>query len=524
MNHPSSAARSCLVALLWLLVPAPVAPARDALADVRRRGELRWGGDEEGGAPYIFRAEDGSNRMTGFEIDLMDDLARRLGVRSSLRQASWKNLLNELQIKGVDAVVNGYELTGPRLQTAIATIPYFVYELHLLGRADDTRVSGWDELRRPKPGGGKWIVGVLEGTSADHAMTTKFADYVEVRRYEGTTEGFRDVANRNIDFTVTDTPAAVVYGAKFPVKQFGLPIERGYYVIYLRAGDEALRDALNAGLRAALADGSLKAILARYRLWNDTQETLAKPEVQHLPETMQTSTADGSAWGAVRRYWPLLLRAAGTTVLLSVLSMPLAVVIGLFVALGRIYGPAVVRWPLSAYVEVIRGTPLLLQLLFIYFGVLPALFGVLPDAWQEWLRPSAAVIASVAGLALNYAAYEAEIYRAGLLAIPSGQMEAALALGLSRRQAVRHVIVPQALRLVIPPITNDFINLFKDTAVCSVITVVDLSKMYNIAVNNVPSAFLELALVTAGLYLMMSYPLSLVTRRLEHPAAKAHHG
>jgi len=523
LNHARPAPLPRLASLLLLLILAASLCARDTLADVRRRGELRWAGDEEGGAPYIFRAEDGSSRLIGFEIDLMDYLGGRLPARPVFKQAAWKNLLNELQIKSVDVAVNGIELTSARLRGAIATVPYFVYELHLLGRADETRIAGWDDLRRPRPGGGRWSVGVLEGTSADHVLTEKFADHVEVRRYEGTTEAFRDVENHNIDFTVTDTPAAVVYGAKFKVKQFGVPIERGYYVIYLRPGDEALRDELNKWLKSAIADGTLQTILGRYKLWNATQESLGRPDVQLLPETMRPEGADEGGWAAVRRYWPLLIRAAGMTVLLSVVSMPIAVFLGLLVALGRMYGPALLRWPLTLYVEVVRGTPLLLQLLFIYFGLLPAIFNVMPLASQEWLRPFAALVASVAGLSLNYAAYEAEIYRAGLLAIPAGQMEAALALGLTRRQAVRHVIVPQALRLVIPPVTNDFINLFKDTAVCSVITVVDLSKMYNIAVNNVPSAFLELALVTAGLYLVMSYPLSLVTRRLETPATKAHH-
>src|SRR5206468_1855961 len=132
----------------------------------------------------------------------------------------------------------------------------------------------------------------------------------------------------------------------------------------------------------------------------------------------------------------------------------------------------------------------------------------------DWLRDYWAYVAAVTGLALNYSAYEAEIYRAGLLAIPVGQTEAALALGLTRRQALWRIVVPQAVRLVVPPVTNDFINLFKDTAVCSVITVVELSKQYNMAVNNHPRAFAELALVTAGLYLVMSYPLALVSRRL----------
>ena len=187
----------------------------DALADVTRRGELRWGGDEEGGGPYIFRSEDGSNRLTGFEIDLFHHLGTSLNLKSIFKQAQWSSLLNELGTGNVDCVCNGIELTAERLHTAIATIPYFVFELHCFARSDDDRLTGWVDLRQAKPGGGRWSVGVLEGTSADTVMATKFADHVAVKRYAGTTEAFRDVENKLIDATVTDTPAAPVVTALF---------------------------------------------------------------------------------------------------------------------------------------------------------------------------------------------------------------------------------------------------------------------------------------------------------------------
>ena len=125
----------------------------------------------------------------------------------------------------------------------------------------------------------------------------------------------------------------------------------------------------------------------------------------------------------------------------------------------------------------------------------------------------------MAGLAINYSAYEAEIYRAGLQAIPKGQMEAALSLGMTRNLALRRIIIPQATRIVIPPVTNDFIALFKDTAVCSVITVVELSKEYYIQARNT-GAIVELGLLTALLYLAMSYPLSVFAGRLERRLGK----
>ncbi len=182
--------------------------------------------------------------------------------------------------------------------------------------------------------------------------------------------------------------------------------------------------------------------------------------------------------------------------------MPIAIVAGLLIAIGRLYGPRWLAMPLAGYVEVIRGTPLMLQL-FVLFYVLPEL-GVMLCPWA----------AGIAGLAINYSAYESEIYRAGLQAIPKGQMEAALALGMSRKLALRRVIVPQAVRIVIPPVTSDFIALFKDTSICSVLTLTELTKRYSILSNTV-GGVVEFGIATAVLYLAMSLPLSWFSRWME---------
>src|SRR5205085_9194277 len=141
----------------------------------------------------------------------------------------------------------------------------------------------------------------------------------------------------------------------------------------------------------------------------------------------------GEARGEVWSYLPALLRAAGITVLLSCLSMALAVAAGLGIAAGRVYGPGPVRATLAVYVEVVRGTPILLQLFVIYYG----LSGVIRLP---------AFLAAGLGLGLNYAAYESEIYRGALEAIPRSQLEAARTLGLSELQVLRLVRVPQAPR------------------------------------------------------------------------------
>jgi polar amino acid transport system substrate-binding protein len=209
----------------------------------------------------------------------------------------------------------------------------------------------------------------------------------------------------------------------------------------------------------------------------------------------------------VRRYGPILLESAGVTIVLSVLSFPVAIAIGLLVAIGRLYGPTWLRAPLAVYVEFLRGTPLMLQLYFVFF--------FLPEVGVD----VPAFATAVTGLAINYSAYESEIYRAGLQAVPVGQMEAALSLGMSRGLALRRIVVPQAVRIVIPPVVSDFIALFKDTSVCSVVTVVELTKRFSV-LSQSTQATVELMLVTAALYLAMSWPLSAVARRLERSLAR----
>ncbi|HZU34341.1 MAG TPA: ABC transporter substrate-binding protein/permease [Gemmataceae bacterium] len=479
----------------------------DGLDSVRARGEIVWGGDQEGGGPYVYPDPNKPSQVTGFEVDLMNSLAKRLGVQARFRQCEWTSLPLLLSRGDIDTIVNGYELTKPRLASMIATVPYYVYELQLIARRDNDSIHSWDDLKTPGPAG-KRRIGVMPGTAAETYVRHTLGDAVELRNsYSGTTDALQDVTNGRLDATVQDLPAAIFYRKSYAQLHFvGQPVGRGYYVVYLRPGEERLRDALNDGVRALLKNGQLQAIYERYGLWNRTQEDLQRT-VNEAPEQLVSGGEEEPSFAAKLT---LLLQAAGLTVVLSLLAMPLAIATGLTIALGRLYGPMPLRPLLTAYVEILRGTPLLFQLFVLYY-TLPMMPGIhlrLPALW-----------AAVVGLAMNYSAYESEIYRTGLLAIPVGQMEAALSLGMSRATALWRIIIPQAVRLVVPPVTNDFIALFKDTSLCSTITLVELTKEYYILTNSY-RGYGQIALVTAALYLLMSYPLSLLARRLERRSPK----
>jgi polar amino acid transport system substrate-binding protein len=168
----------------------------------------------------------------------------------------------------------------------------------------------------------------------------------------------------------------------------------------------------------------------------------------------------------------------------------------------RLYGGAPISTIAQAYIEIYRGTPLLIQLYILYYG--------LPNIGISLNPLSAAII----GLGMNYAAYEAELYRGGINSVSKGQMEAALSLGMTQGLALRRIILPQAFRVALPGITNDFIALFKDSSLVSVIAMVELTKTYTILATNT-LRFFELGIIVALLYFGMSYPLSIIARRLE---------
>ncbi len=493
-----------LSALFWL-VPISLASAAG--------GVLRWGADAGGGAPYVYRDDNG--KVTGFEVDLAEELARRLGRRAEFVQKTWDNLPQDLERGDIDIILNGYEWTPGRERQMASTIPYYVAGLQLIVRKDRTNgpdaITGWDDLRRRNADGSKKSVAVLSASAAERYVKREYAGEIEVSvlQDEGTTGAMDQVVKGRYDATVQDELTAGYYvatqefrGKLQIVGPTVLPKNEGYFVVYTRKSDLTLHDEIDAALRDMIGDGTLQAIYEKDGIWNPAQRQLTDVAAHWPPEASDSAGGEKnrSVW---LRQAVFLLQSAGVTVLLSVLAFPLAVVIGLLAALGRMYGARWLATVLAGYVELLRGTPVLLQLYVIYF-LLPSVHVYWPAFW-----------AGVLGLAINYSAYEAENYRAGILAIPKGQMEAALALGMTRRTALWRVIIPQAVRVVIPPVTNDFIALFKDTSVCSVVAVVELTGGYRQLVVASPGEILYLAGMTGLLYLLMSYPLSLVARRLE---------
>jgi polar amino acid transport system substrate-binding protein len=456
------------------------------LAAIRQRGEITWGGDVQGGEPYVYEDPSQPDHLLGFEVDIMDAVARRLGVRARMVQYSWPTLVPSLERGDFDVIANGLEATAERRERLLLSDPYFVYAETLTVRADSSVGSVFDL-------GGKQVA-TLNQTYAYDILRRLYGETVKV--YDGNEEPYRDLELGRVDAVLLDNIIADRYGctpAHPTLKCLPYDVARGSYVVGIRKADPELKQAIDAALAAMRKDGELERILRKEKLWDARQVEDRPPEARDA-QAGHPRELDGDM---VVQFFV----AAWVTLKLTVLAFLLAVPIGIGLAVARIYGSGPVRQAARLYIELFRGTPVLLQLFVLYYGV----------ASVVNLGP---VEAAVLGLGLNYGAYEAEVYRGALLAIPRGQSEASRALGLGPAQTLWHVLLPQALRLALPPMTNDFVSLLKDSSLVSVITVIELTKRMTIAAVDM-RGWLIPGILCAVMYLALSLPLSEIARRLE---------
>jgi polar amino acid transport system substrate-binding protein len=452
--------------------------AASALARIEKQGELRWAGDLQGGEPYVYRDPVDPRRLDGFEVEIAAGMARRLGVRATFIQNDWSNLLPSLARGDFDVALNGIEDTPAVRAQALVTRPYFAFSEQLVVR------RGFPLRTLAALHGHR--VGTLSSSLA-HTILRKTPG-IEVVLYSGQEEPYRDLALGRIDAVLLDSLIAERYGLRNPALELAdADVSRGTYVAAVRRGEADLRDALNRALDDMEARGELSAIFAKYHL--PPQPTAPRAAAAEQPARFDAAQL------------VLFLRGALVTLFVSLLAMALAIPLGLVLALARIYGGPAARFSSHWYVELFRGTPVLLQLYLLYYGLAAV---VHLDA----------LTAAILGLGMNYGAYEAEVHRAALGAIPTGQGEAAAALGLTRWQQLRLVLLPQALRTALPAMTNDLISLLKDSSLVSVITVVELTKQMTITAVDVRSWALP-GLACAALYFVMSYPLARLAARLE---------
>ncbi len=464
---------------------------------------LRWAADAEGNAPYIFQDPKIPSNIIGFEVDIVKAICNVLKVKAKFVQNQWDGLIPGLERNDYDIAINGLEITEDRKQVVNFSDPYYVTHEQLVVMKGVDYINELSDLVGRR-------VGALKNSLAERILRAKGG--INVITYEGEVNAFVDMKNGRIEAVLVDAPIALYFTGTNPEYRIvGQPIGEISYGIALRKGDTTLLRRINFAIETLKKSGKLREILEQWKLWNfmmssflsDFSPSNVPPRKYH-----EFLEAVGRRGDLVSRIWlyldfmPLFFKAALVTLGISILAMLLAIFVGLVLSLMRVYGGKILSWFAIAYIEVIRGTPLLIQLYFIFYA--------LPSIGIKF----SPFIAAIIGLGLNYAAYEAEVYRSGLFAIPKGQIEAAISLGMHKSQAIWHIVIPQAIRIVIPPMTNDFISLLKDSSLVSIITMIELTKVYYQIASSYYD-YLGTGIIVAIIYLLLGLPFVRLARAFE---------
>ncbi|PYS45913.1 MAG: ABC transporter substrate-binding protein [Acidobacteria bacterium] len=473
--------RTALTLLLLLLFPVSTL-AQSALQRVRQSGELRIGTD----ATYPpFESVEG-NEFSGFDIDLGNAIARELGVKARFINASFDGIFPALQNGTFDAVMSSVTITPERSASMLFSDPYYDSGQLICVRRESEGINAPDDLK------GK-TVGVQINTTAQYDLEKR--EGVTVAKYNTIDLALLDLQNNRIDAVVGDAPVLkyMIFKSFRELKTVGHRFTDEKFGIAFAQGSEDLVREVNTALKKIKETGEYDQIHEKW--FGEAAERAAEQEASKTkPKTVDFNLA--------RRLLPLFLSGILLTAQLALISLALGLPIGLLLALMRVQSSRLIAAPAALYVEVVRGTPLLVQILFIYF-VLPYFHIYIP-----------AKTSGVIALTLNCAAYISEIFRAGILSIDVGQMEAARSLGMSYSQAMRRIILPQTFRRVVPPLTNEGIALLKDSSLVSVIGLTELARTGQELASRY-AAPLTIWPMVAIFYLLLTFPLTRVAEYLE---------
>lgn len=446
-------------------------------------------------APFEM-VEEGSGELTGFDVELIREVARSQGRTVRFVPLPFDGLIPALQARKLDMAISAMTTTAARARTVDFSRPYFAAGLGVVVRRDGPSIGSLEALK------GRRVAVQIGSTGALAMAKVKGATVVQ---FNAAPLALQELLNGNVDAYVNDLPATL-----YAIQQRGLdnlrissrPLTSDLYGIALPKGSP-LREVINRGLAQVMENGELERLHQRW--FQRPAPTL--PEV--APALQVRTTGSGLDGTLLLRN---LLAGAAVTLALTFAAFGCGSVLAALLTLALMAGRPWLRGIGRIYVNVMRGTPLLVQLFLVYFG-LPALSQQLGHPLR--LPPFAA---AVGALSLNLAAYMAETLRAGIGSIDRGQWQASAALGLRPLERLRHVILPQALQRVLPPLANEFITLIKDTSLAAVIGFDELFRQGQLVVATSYRAF-EVYAAVALVYLVLTTVAARIFQRLERRLA-----
>ncbi|MGW5387006.1 ABC transporter substrate-binding protein/permease [Nocardia sp. NPDC003963] len=478
--------RGGLLSLLLIftgIVQVGVATAQDPDRPVVRVGT-------EGTYPPFSFHDPRSQRLTGYDIEVMEAIADRAGWDIRFVETQWDAIFPALDSGRIDVIANQVSVNDERRDKYGLSSTYTYSHGVIVRRTGDERIRTMDDLAGRT---------TAQSSTSNWARVAREAG-AEVEAVEGFAQAAALLTQGRVDAIVNDNIAVLDYLASTGSTDIEIVGDAGAetseQVLAFRKDDATLLDEADRAIAALAADGTL----------TDISEKYFKADVS-VPDGGTADLSEGrgprSTWEVVRgAAWPMFVGLVQVTIPLTALSFGIGLVLALLVALARISSYRLCSAPARAFISIIRGTPLLVQLFIVFYG--------LPQIGLKFDPFVAAVIA----FSLNVAGYAAEVIRSAILSVPKGQFEAAATIGLGYAQTLRRVILPQATRTAVPPLSNTLLSLLKDTSLGSVVLLTELFREAQLAAAE-SNDFLALYSFAALYYWVICVALSAAQKRLE---------
>ena len=399
--------------------------------------------------PFEFANKD--NKYVGIDIDILKAIAKEENFKVDIKPVGFNAAVQSLQSGQLDGVMAGMAMTDERKVKFDFSDPYYKTGF-VMAVAKDSKINSLNDLRGKR-------VAIKTGTAAgDYANSLKDKYGFTTVTFDDSDNMYNDVVNGNSVACFEDNPV-MQYAIKTgtALKIVTKPAQGGYYGFAVMKGkNQELLKKFNAGLKKIKANGEYQKIVDRY---------LSTKTVADQKAAKKDSTNERTFFGLIKQNRDALLSGLGMTLYLTVVGIICATIFGIIIGLLGILPNAFARGVSTTVIYIFRGLPLLVLALFIYNG-LPSLTGVKIPAFA----------AGVLTLMLNEGAYTAAFVKGGIEAVDKGQMEAARSLGLPFGKAMRKVILPQGLKIMVPSFVNQFIITLKDTSILSIIGILELTQ------------------------------------------------
>ncbi|HDG9362696.1 TPA: ABC transporter permease subunit [Staphylococcus aureus] len=442
---------------------------------IKERGELRVGLSADYAPMEFEHTVNGKTEYAGVDIDLAKKIAKDNNLKLKIVNMSFDSLLGALKTGKIDIIISGMTSTPERKKQVDFSDSYMMTKNIMLVKKD--KVSEYKDIKDFN----NKKVGAQKGTEQEKIAQTEIEN-ASITSLSRLPDVILALKSGKVEGAVVEKPVAEAYLKQNP--KLGIS---------------------NVKFNEEEKDTVIAVPKDSPKLLSQINKTIKEVKDKGLIDKYMTNAANAmnDDSGFISKYGSFFLKGIKITILISLIGVALGSILGAFVALMKLSKIKIISWIASIYIEILRGTPMLVQVFIVFFGITAAL----------GLDISALVCGTIA-LVINSSAYIAEIIRAGINAVDKGQMEAARSLGLNYRQTMKSVIMPQAIKNILPALGNEFVTLIKESSIVSTIGVGEI--MFNAqVVQGVSFDPFTPLLVAAALYFVLTFVLTRIMNMIE---------